>query len=218
MKLSTSVRLAALCLGAAAAISCSNAGAPANISGVDAYHDGNLDQALGWFDSAISRVSPYVYGQNNRGATHYRTGDYASAILDYEASISASPAFDHAWNNLGVLQANRGEDERALQCFRRAEFHDADYGEPNFNIARMYFGQGRYEEALQQVDLAMTKGDPRDDEEGSMLYLRAMILEALGEHAVAAEDYKAAEEKSKFFKSPIDRPRISTSRPTHLGG
>ena len=46
-------------------------------------------------------------------------GRYAEAIAAYQTAVKADPTFAEAWNNLAVAYQNLGQDDKAMEAFRK---------------------------------------------------------------------------------------------------
>ena len=46
-------------------------------------------------------------------------GRYPEAIAAYEAAVKIDPTFADAWNKLAVAYQNSGQDQKALEAYRR---------------------------------------------------------------------------------------------------
>ena len=46
-------------------------------------------------------------------------GRYPEAIAAYQKAVKGDPTFGEAWNNLAIAYQNLGEDEKAIEAFRK---------------------------------------------------------------------------------------------------
>jgi tetratricopeptide (TPR) repeat protein len=46
-------------------------------------------------------------------------GRYDDAIKAYESAVKEDPTFAEAWNNLAIAYQNSGQDEKAMEAFRK---------------------------------------------------------------------------------------------------
>jgi tetratricopeptide (TPR) repeat protein len=46
-------------------------------------------------------------------------GRYAGAIVAYQAAVKADPTFAEAWNNLAVAYQDLGQDDKAMEAFKK---------------------------------------------------------------------------------------------------
>lgn len=46
-------------------------------------------------------------------------GRYPQAIVAYETAVKADPTFAEAWNNMAIAYENLGQDDKAMEAFRK---------------------------------------------------------------------------------------------------
>ncbi len=46
-------------------------------------------------------------------------GRYGDAISAYERAVKEDPTFAEAWNNLAIAYQNCGQDDKAMEAFRK---------------------------------------------------------------------------------------------------
>ncbi|MEN9674338.1 MAG: hypothetical protein RIS76_234, partial [Verrucomicrobiota bacterium] len=69
--------------------------------------------------------------------------------------LRRAPAHVVGWHQLGEAREQAGNREGAIEAFRRALSIRGDFLDARVGLARVYGGQGRYEEALAELNLAV---------------------------------------------------------------
>jgi tetratricopeptide (TPR) repeat protein len=88
--------------------------------------------------------------------------DYESALGHQEAAVRFDPQDLEYRNQLGFLRYVCGDDG-AAEDFRYVIENDPENAEAFFNLAMIYFGQGKYYDA-EQLFLKAAENDPKDAE------------------------------------------------------
>ncbi len=88
--------------------------------------------------------------------------DYESALEHQEAAVRFEPEDLEYRNQLGFLRYVCGDDG-AAEDFQFVIDHDPENAEAYFNLAMIYFGQGRYYDA-EQLFLKASENNPNDAE------------------------------------------------------
>lgn len=93
---------------------------------------------------------------NNRGVVRHHTGEITLALQDYERAIKLDPNFIEVHYNMGLVQEDLGNVERAKVEYRFAVEANLDLA--YINLSRLYIMDGKYslaasllEQRLQQV-------------------------------------------------------------------
>ena len=89
------------------------------------------------------------------GMTWRQSHMYADSETLYAQTIAENPDCWLAHNNLGLALAGRGEDDEALQHYRKALEINPDYVEAHVNLAVALTGRGRDDEVLQHYRKAL---------------------------------------------------------------
>lgn len=94
----------------------------------------------------------------NIGWAHYKLGRVAEARAAYQQAIEFRPTFWRALLNLGILEAEQGDRDRALALFRAVldqrpgPYADA---EVNFRIGEIYVARGENDQAVAHLTAAV---------------------------------------------------------------
>lgn len=80
--------------------------------------------------------------------------DFAGALADYSAAITAKPTLYQAWQNRGECQMNLGFYDLAIKDFSQAIALKTDFNLSFYNIGLCYLKLKKYSEALQYIEKA----------------------------------------------------------------
>jgi tetratricopeptide (TPR) repeat protein len=132
--------------------------------------------------------------------------DEARAMTAYERMLDLDPNDDWALNNLGIIYGDLGDQERALELYRRSVTVDSSsitLGNIMFTLIRM----GRFDEAMESIE-AGHRLFPRD----RRFYIGEMDV------AMNLEDYEGGVGVARKMQDalPSDLPAQAVSR-FHLG-
>ena len=109
-----------------------------------------LDEAIKCFDRAIALDPKHYLSWNARGLAYSMKGDFKTAIQSLQKSLEINSAFSEAHNNLGTLYDAQGMFSLAEVEYDKV-LSDPNYASkenPLYNLAQMYFRQGKNDEAL----------------------------------------------------------------------
>lgn len=121
-----------------------------------------VDQAIAYFDKAIALNPKYYLAYNARGLALIMKGDTAAAVRSFQKCLELNPSFSEARNNLGSVYESQGLTSLAEGEYLKA-LADESYPTkelPYYNLARMAFALGKYNDALNYV-LKSTQISPR---------------------------------------------------------
>lgn len=86
------------------------------------YYDGanNNEEAMKYYDLALSRNNKYLLALNNRGIIKGKSGNIRSAISDFEQAIQIKPDYAEAYYNRGVALYQISDKTAACNDWERA--------------------------------------------------------------------------------------------------
>lgn len=116
--------------------------------GQEQLDEGNLDQALDYFHSALKLQPDNAEVIFYIGLTYSKMGQAEEAIKCYRKSLELDPEASGAWTNLGNKYDELKQYDLAEECYRRSSLVDPDDDFNYVEWGRMYQNQERYEEAL----------------------------------------------------------------------
>ena len=78
---------------------------------------------------------------------HHQGGQLQTAEQIYRQVLAVEPNQADAWHLLGVLGAQTGNDQHAVECISRAVALKPDFAEAHNNLGNVLRGQGKLDEA-----------------------------------------------------------------------
>jgi tetratricopeptide (TPR) repeat protein len=127
--------------------------------------------ASGWLER-VARTDPhYLEAQFFLALSKYSMGEFKSAEQSFQ-TVAASVPLNEAFNNLGVVQAQRGDYAAAAANFRKAlEGDDAD-PDYHFNLGSALWRAGQYPAAAESFRAVLAR--KADDGEATTMLGRAL--------------------------------------------
>lgn len=106
----------------------------------------NAESAKQWLIRSLD-LERNVTAFSLLGTAHYRLGEIESARRAYRAAIEADGSYEEAQFNLGVLEAERGDEAEAERLLRGAINLDPNYRDAHGRLGVLLQKQARYTEA-----------------------------------------------------------------------
>jgi tetratricopeptide (TPR) repeat protein len=162
-------------------------------------NNGNIDQAIEAFKRTLSLNPQYFLAFNGLGLAHSMKGNLEEAVKHYLKCLEVNPQFTDTHNNLGILYLEMGFIDKAEEEFLKVIL-DRNYrsrGSPYYNLARLYFTQGKYKEALNYIEKSIVENQNFAD----AFNLQGLILEKLDNSLDAIDSYRKA---IKIFPDEIN--------------
>jgi len=153
-------------------------------------NNNNLDEAIRFFNRALSLDPRHYQSLNALGLVHSLKGELREAEKSFLKCLEVSPNFMEAHNNLGMIYQEMGFLDKAEEEFKRV-ISDPTYASkelPFYNLARLYSMRQNWETALFYADKAIQANARYHLGHG----LRGYILENQGKLPEAIESYKQA--------------------------
>jgi len=76
--------------------------------------------ALDVLDQVVLIKPDFAEGWNKRATVYYLTNDYSSSLADIRRTLALEPRHFGALAGLGMILRDTGQEERAIEVFRRA--------------------------------------------------------------------------------------------------
>lgn len=152
--------------------------------------NGKYDEAIRYFQKSLSLKTNFDLALNAMGLALFMKGEFQQAVTYFEKCLQVNPGFTEARNYLGSIYQEMGMLDKAEQEYRKA-IVDETYKSrelPYYNLARLYYSQGKDEEALELVEKSININNRMI----MSLNLRGVILERLGRIDEAIASYSAA--------------------------
>jgi type IV pilus biogenesis/stability protein PilW len=128
-----------------------------NNLGVTYAETGKWDQAIKYFDDALAnpmyRAPETAYA--NKGYALYMKGDYHNAEISVKEALVRSNRFPLALYVLGLIYTKIGNDEAAIEEFKKAIGLVPDYVEVHMELAKAYLRQGDNAKALKHFEAVL---------------------------------------------------------------
>jgi len=110
--------------------------------------------------AAELRVPPSASKAFDQGMAAWQKKDYQQAAEKFEKAVADYQQYDTAYNNLGVMYAHLGQNDKAMAAFKRAvELNDKN-ADADRNLARMLIRQKDYPQAEELLKKALTVQAP----------------------------------------------------------
>lgn len=106
--------------------------------------EGRWNEALEHYRQAIE-IRPTAQSFYNRALVFEGLNQLDEAAVEYQKALELHPLAPQTWNNLGVVQAKKGELLLAQKSFRRALELEPKYIEANHNLNRLINSKGTSE-------------------------------------------------------------------------
>jgi tetratricopeptide (TPR) repeat protein len=113
-----------------------------------------------WFQQLDSQDPDYLKSVFLRGVDNFFLGDDRAAQAAFEALARQLP-LNEVWNNLGVLEARRGDFQAALASFKQSFRGDPSDPVYNYNLGACYSDLRQYQEAIAYLQRTLA-ADPGD--------------------------------------------------------
>ena len=87
--------------------------------------------------------------------TWHQAAMYRDLETLWRTTIARNPACWMAYNNLGVVQFEKGDIEGAIEKYQQSLRLNPDYPEARYNLGSAFLQQGQTDEAIRQCELAL---------------------------------------------------------------
>jgi len=156
--------------------------------GVLLARQGQVDEAIQRFDTAL-RIDPgSVAAINGRGLAMARAGHYDAAIREYQRALKLDPMSGETHLNIGMALSAQGKHEDAKRHFRKALERRLLKADAMVTLGKMCFSQGWINEAITNFTDAL-RLEPTHAQ--AHFYLGG-VLASVGRRAEAQEHYAEA--------------------------
>ena len=163
---------------------------------------GRLNEAIADFGVFIRRHPDSSIAYTKRGVRHIWNRDFKNAEKDLTRAVELDNNNAEAHDDLGVVLAQSGRLEKALEHFLKARAINPGYQKVHHNLAMVYFIADDLKSALASADAAL---DLNPDTRGT-LTLKAEILDAMG----LKEQAQSIRERAEFLPESLGPSERST--------
>ncbi len=166
-----------------------------DIQGRTAYENGQYNEAINRFQTALNRNPRDANAYYNLASTYHLLAKqtknpqlFETAEKLYRQSIALDDRYSDAHRGLAVLLAETGRTDAAFDLVRTWQQRHPDSAEPFVELARLYQEYGDQNQAIQHLTnaLALDGQNPR------ALMAMATIREQQGQLQLALENYMRA--------------------------
>jgi serine/threonine protein kinase/predicted Zn-dependent protease len=152
------------------------------------YNLGNFGKAHADFSSVLDIVPNAVDAIRNRAIVSWmHLKDFDAALTDFQRLTELQPKDAEPYRLLGSIYLGRRSYERAEGALQQAIARKPDFTEVRWALAQIYLWQGKYVDALAELDppaARLPKGPPET------LNVRGDVYRAMGRLKEAAADYE----------------------------
>lgn len=166
-----------------------------NITGAIHHSDGQLQNAIKFYEHATALQSDYSDAFYNLGNAHKDMRNFEKAIVAYRKALQINPNLAEAQNNMGIAHMACLQTEEAIVCYERALLIRPDYAEAFNNLANALKGLGDLGGAMKAVNQAM-RIKPKNPE---FQLHSGIISQAIGNIEHSIESYRTALSLSPDF-------------------
>jgi tetratricopeptide (TPR) repeat protein len=156
-----------------------------NLYGGYCVRAGRYDEAIEALNRALE-IDRYLTDAHNwLGVAHNEKRNYGDAEREFRLALAdpAYPTPEKVYLNLGVMYAEQGRDDEALEALRRAVGIDPKYFMAHFQLASVLERIGNLLEAVREYEVA----EPAFRNDGEYWYRRGFAYYRLGEAGKARE-------------------------------
>jgi tetratricopeptide (TPR) repeat protein len=149
---------------------------------------GEFDDAIKDLDAAAKADPKLTFVHFNLGLAYLKKQDTERARAEFLKDIASNPESPFAYEQLGDLEANAGNDEEAVKNYRSALKFSPQLLVARMGIAKIEERRKRYAQALQELDevIRIDAGD------APAHYLRGQVLVRMGSDKEGRDELAAA--------------------------
>lgn len=116
---------------------------------------GDLQEALMFFERAISYDSTYVFAYNGLANTYIKLKNYQKAEDLFKIGIKYGQRDAFLYNNLANLYLMQGKLDEALENLKIAAAYDPNSSLISYNLANIYYNMAEYNTAIRYYKQAL---------------------------------------------------------------
>lgn len=150
------------------------------------FENDSLNQAATAYRAAVAKFPKFRRAWRNLALVHTRQSDFESAADGFAMVIELGGGDPVTYGLLGIAHTNLGRDVAAESAFRMALLLDPTTSEWSTGLARSFFNQRRFADAVAHCD-AMIAADP---ERADLWLLQANAYIGMGDATSAAQNYE----------------------------
>lgn len=158
------------------------------------------------YDGALQEFRRAAEANPNLPFVHFNLGlalmnkrDFQAARDEFLKDIAIEPDVASNYDQLGTVYSHLEDADNAEKCFREAIKRDSHLASPHFGLAKMMQGQGKYSQALSELDIA-EQLLPSDHH---IHFVRSRVLLKLGRNQEAKKESTLAAKILAERNTPI---------------
>ena len=149
---------------------------------------GVLDKAMDYYTDSLRRNPSGVTALDGVARIWRAWGELGLALGSAYRAVHSSPRSPEAWNTLGTILHDVGNFSAASDTYMRARSLDSSASYVAANLCYLALVQGQADRALGECSMALAL----DQSQASTWNNLGLLYAATGDHARAAETFKAA--------------------------
>lgn len=145
--------------------------------------DGNVEQAIKYYDKAVALNPDNMDAYEARGAAYFFKGDYEKATADFSKAINANPNNSDLYTAYAAAAAALKDYDNALKALEMAQQINPSKPEIFFSRGNIYYVMGHYDLAVNEFSNLLEMYTANE-----VLNARAAALIKLGQTQAAKQD------------------------------
>ena len=167
-----------------------------NYLGLCSYNMNKFQDALEYFDEAITRFEDDADFYINRGLTFEATGQTIRAIEDFTKALEIQPGNEIAKYNLARMQSGQPEGDESIASYTDIIESNPEFSEAYFNRGLAYYNSKQYRSAMADYNRALAL----DSSRAEAWYNRALVKQQLKDMYGALSDLDHATDLQPNFE------------------
>jgi tetratricopeptide (TPR) repeat protein len=119
---------------------------------------GSYDKAVETYTSLIKSEKENAAEHSNRALCYRFLGEYDKSLKDYELAIALEPKQYSHYLGKYYLLTERGDTDAAEEVLAKAAEIEAKTGEDEYQLAKVHYYQGDYDNALSELNKSFADG------------------------------------------------------------
>jgi len=117
--------------------------------------EGDLEQAIADYTSAIKAYSKHAKAYYNRANCYAKLNKLNEAIADYTKAVEINPKYTEAYYNMGNTYTKQGKHAQAIASYTKALESNSKYAPAYCNRGNAYQAQGNLQQAITDYNKAI---------------------------------------------------------------
>jgi tetratricopeptide (TPR) repeat protein len=146
--------------------------------------NGQINEAIIQFQTALAIRPDYAEAHNNLGKALFQKGQFDESIIQFQKALAITPEYAEVHYNLGSAFYQKGFVDEAITQYQEALALQPDYAPVHNNLGNALFQKGRVDEAIIQFQKALADNPDFADAHnnlGAALIQQGRLDEAIAE-------------------------------------